>query len=161
MCGRRHWWGGSLKTVEGSAGGLASVHFSTLLLSRAGLFTIHSWASFRQPTNCILREVVVFPGVSALRIRIKHITLMWIQSQHFNRGFFGFFYVLYSTLLHLPPLRFHCVRRCWDRTQDCCDFGIDSRISSHSARSHRPQPAFYRVADLHYIRIQACSLHNK
>ncbi len=30
-----------------------------------------------------------------------------------------------STLLHLPPLRFHCVRGCWDRTQqDCCDFGI-------------------------------------
>jgi hypothetical protein len=24
-------------------------------------------------------------------------------------GFFGLFYVLYSTLLHLPPLRFHCV----------------------------------------------------
>ncbi len=27
---------------------------------------------------------------------------------------FGFF--LYSTLLHLPPLRFHCVGGCWDRT---------------------------------------------
>ncbi len=25
---------------------------------------------------------------------------------------------LYSTLLHLPPLRFHCVMECWDRTQD-------------------------------------------
>ncbi len=33
-------------------------------------------------------------------------------------------YVLYSTLLHLPPLRFHCVGGCWDRTLDCCDFGI-------------------------------------
>ncbi len=28
------------------------------------------------------------------------------------------FYVQYSTLLHLPPLRFHCVGGCWDRTQD-------------------------------------------
>ncbi len=31
-------------------------------------------------------------------------------------------FVLYSTLLHLPPLRFHCVDGCWDRTQylyDC------------------------------------------
>jgi hypothetical protein len=37
------------------------------------------------------------------------------------------FYVLYSTLLHLPPLRFHCVGGCWDRTQDCCDFGIGSQ----------------------------------
>jgi hypothetical protein len=27
---------------------------------------------------------------------------------------FGLF--LNSTLLHLPPLRFHCVRGCWDRT---------------------------------------------
>jgi hypothetical protein len=29
-----------------------------------------------------------------------------------NRGVFGFFYVLYSTLLHLPPLRFRCVGGC-------------------------------------------------
>jgi hypothetical protein len=34
------------------------------------------------------------------------------------------FYVLYSTLFHLPPLRFHCVRGCCDWTQDCCDLGI-------------------------------------
>jgi hypothetical protein len=41
-------------------------------------------------------------------------------------GFF-YFYVSYSTLLHLPPLRFNCVGGCWDRTQDCRDFGIDSQ----------------------------------
>jgi hypothetical protein len=43
-------------------------------------------------------------------------------------GFFQIFsfYVRYSTLLHLPPLRFHCVKGCWDLTQDYCDFGIDS-----------------------------------
>ncbi len=35
--------------------------------------------------------------------------------------------VRYSTLLHLAPLRFHCVGGCWDRTQDCCDFVIDSQ----------------------------------
>ncbi len=37
--------------------------------------------------------------------------------------------VAYATLLHLPPLRvrFHCVRGCWYRTLDCCDFGIDSQ----------------------------------
>ncbi len=45
--------------------------------------------------------------------------------------------VLYSTLLHLPPLRFHGVGECWDRTQDSCDFGIDCQTgSSHSATSH-------------------------
>jgi hypothetical protein len=42
--------------------------------------------------------------------------------------FFGFYCkVRYSTLLHLPPLRFHCVGGCWDRTEDSCDFGIDSQ----------------------------------
>jgi hypothetical protein len=38
-----------------------------------------------------------------------------------------FSYVLYSTLLHLPPLKFHCVGGCCDRTQDCCDIGIGSQ----------------------------------
>ncbi len=37
------------------------------------------------------------------------------------------FYVRYSTLLYQTPLRFHCVGGCWDQTQDCCDFGIDSQ----------------------------------
>jgi hypothetical protein len=44
-----------------------------------------------------------------------------------NRGVFEFFCFLYLTLLHLPPLRFRCVGGCWDRTQDCCDFGIGSQ----------------------------------
>jgi hypothetical protein len=51
-------------------------------------------------------------------------------------GIFGFFYFLctYSTLLHLRPLRFHCVGGCWDKTQDYCDFCIDTaRRSNHSA----------------------------
>ncbi len=41
----------------------------------------------------------------------------------FLGGFFEFFSVSvqYSTLFHLPPLRFHCVGGCWDRTQDRCD----------------------------------------
>jgi hypothetical protein len=39
-----------------------------------------------------------------------------------QEGFF--YYVLYSTLLYLPPLRFHCVGGWWDRTQDSCDFGF-------------------------------------
>ncbi len=41
---------------------------------------------------------------------------------NFNENVY-FFYVLYSILLHLPPLRFHCVGGCWDRTQECCYFG--------------------------------------
>ncbi len=53
--------------------------------------------------------------------------------------FFFFFNVLYLTLLHLPPLRFHFVGECLDRTQDCCDFGIGSQ---HWARSH---PLFEKI----------------
>ncbi len=52
--------------------------------------------------------------------------------KHFS--FFSFIFLcIYSTLRHLPPLRFHCVRGCWDLTQDCCDFGITARRSNHSA----------------------------
>jgi hypothetical protein len=44
-------------------------------------------------------------------------------------GSFLFMYDIYdiffSTLLHLPHLRFHCVEGCWDRTQDSCDYDID------------------------------------
>jgi hypothetical protein len=41
--------------------------------------------------------------------------------------FFDFFFEFTLSLLHLSPLRFHCVGGCWDRHQDCCDFGIDSQ----------------------------------
>ncbi len=44
-----------------------------------------------------------------------------------KRGFLKIFYVLYSTLLNLPPLRFHCVGGCLVRIQNCCDFGIGSQ----------------------------------
>ncbi len=39
----------------------------------------------------------------------------------------GFFFVPYSTLLHLPPLRFHCAGGCWDWTQDHCNWCIGSQ----------------------------------
>jgi hypothetical protein len=52
------------------------------------------------------------------------------KERQVNRGiFFIFFmYALYSTLLHLPSLRFHCVGGCWDRTQDNFDFGIGCQM---------------------------------
>jgi hypothetical protein len=41
--------------------------------------------------------------------------------------FLDFFLFVYDiqNCPHLPPLRFHCVGGCWDRTQDSCDYGID------------------------------------
>ncbi len=41
------------------------------------------------------------------------------------------FYKFYSTLLHLPPLRFRCAGRCWDWTQNCCIVCIGSQMMSH------------------------------
>jgi hypothetical protein len=38
-------------------------------------------------------------------------------SHQIKNGFFKFFYVLHSALLHLPPHRFHCAGRCWNRTR--------------------------------------------
>jgi hypothetical protein len=55
-----------------------------------------------------------------------HITLQYFQGRIF----------WYSTLLHLPSLRFHCVEGCWDQTQDCCDFALTARCSNHLAISH-------------------------
>ncbi len=43
-------------------------------------------------------------------------------------NFFLLFYARYSTLLHLPPLRFHCVGGCWDRNQNSCDYSIGSQM---------------------------------
>jgi hypothetical protein len=40
---------------------------------------------------------------------------------------FSSFFVQYSALLHLPPLRFHCADECWDRTQDRCNWCIGSQ----------------------------------
>ncbi len=42
-------------------------------------------------------------------------------------GIFYIFFVQYSALLHLPPLRFHCADGCWDRTQDRCIWCIGSQ----------------------------------
>ncbi len=65
----------------------------------------------------------------------KRFTILGKQNRSFihnvpiiNKMIFKeFFYVLYSTLLHLPPFRFHLVGRCWNQTQDCFDRGIGSQ----------------------------------
>jgi hypothetical protein len=78
-----------------------------------------------------------------LQQRIK--TLMnKLLNKKLNGDFihFLFFYLRYSTLLHLPPLRFHRVGGCWDRTQvgvcwnrtqRCCDRTQDAGIEPKDA----------------------------
>ncbi len=53
----------------------------------------------------------------------------------------GFFILLYSTLRHLPPLRFHCVAGCWDWTQDCFDFAIGIQISALAVHAYSQCPS--------------------
>ncbi len=49
------------------------------------------------------------------RLNIEKITFNPGGGNQFLKVFFDFFmYVLYTTLLHLPPLGFHCVGGCWD-----------------------------------------------
>ncbi len=66
-------------------------------------------------------------------IRTKYVRnkLYWLVYFNIFLIFFGgifiFLFVQYSALLHLPPLRFHCADGCWDRTQDRCNWCIDSQ----------------------------------
>jgi hypothetical protein len=56
----------------------------------------------------------------------------------FKGGFFGFFlfYVRYSTLFHLPSLRFHCVEDAGIEPRTVATTALTVRRSYHSARSH-------------------------
>ncbi len=91
-------------------------------------------------TSCtsILLVLVVVKGIP-----------MQCTSKLFLEG--NFIFIFMYALFPLPSPRFHCVGGCWDRTQDCCNFVIDSqtlkkplgdlihylaRSHPHSARSH-------------------------
>ena len=95
-----------------------------------------------------------------------------VTSHQHVQGNIALMYILYSTLLYLPPLRFHCVGGCWDEAQDCGDFGsgtwaVTVRHSNqsaidlikHSARSH-PHPAKshpHSAPDCIYTQLQISS----
>ncbi len=50
--------------------------------------------------------------------------------------FLDFLKILYSTLLHLPPFRFHCVRGCRIKPRTIATLALAARRSNQSARSH-------------------------
>ncbi len=50
------------------------------------------------------------------------------------QNYFVLIFSPFIQLLHLPPFRFHCVGGCWDQTQDCCDFSIDSQTHVTTTR---------------------------
>ncbi len=83
-----------------------------------------TWTTFMAQTPLYL-EIIKHPGTDSpspsdsslprdYRISRYRLSFIWISYIFWG----GFFFVLYSTLLHLPPLRFHCADGCWDRTQD-------------------------------------------
>jgi hypothetical protein len=53
--------------------------------------------------------------------------MLHIQNKPLLLAYWMFKGEIFGFLLHLPPLRFHCVGGCWERTQDCYDYGIDSQ----------------------------------
>jgi hypothetical protein len=67
----------------------------------------------------------------------KHIRAFFFKGRDTLWGYLIFFFfwggdffsfsLQHSALLHLPPLRFHCADGCWDRTQDRCNWCIDSQ----------------------------------
>jgi hypothetical protein len=67
------------------------------------------------------------------------------------------FFVLYSTLVHLLPLRFYGVGGCRDRTQDCFDSGIGSFSSTSDIcfLLTEPRPILARVK-LTQVRHKLC-----
>ncbi len=139
---------------------------------------IQNSTSLNIPQDCTVEQYIVPHGhilknVTSLPVLRSYLILSglftWIRPEHsilhghvfkgelvqiFKQGdFIASFYVLYSILLHLLPLRFHCIGGFWNRTQDCCDFGMavsdsgalttrlylihgPARSHSPSARSH-------------------------
>jgi hypothetical protein len=86
--------------------------------------------------NVISSPTDVSPNEKS-RLMRRRVPDRWVL-RHFLY-FILHFSLLYSTLLHLPPFRFHCVGGCWDLTQDSCDLGLAVRHFNHSARSHPPR----------------------
>ncbi len=77
-----------------------------------------------------LSERIVSPSVGSVKGESHNALPSWrllprVDSvQNLKTRFLGFFYVLYSTLLHLPPLRFNCVSGC------CTQFRISNTVDS-------------------------------
>jgi hypothetical protein len=64
-------------------------------------------------------------------------------------NFWIFFYVLYSTLLHLPPLRFH--GGCWDRIQN---FSIPDPGTASKNLSIVTQKIISKLSEIEFLPIR-------
>ncbi len=89
--------------------------------------------SFYYFFSIFYEQTVVFAALDRKKLSLVNFSVyaykLWFSNAFrvFSELYCIFFKVLYSTLLHLPPLRFHYVGGCWDWTQVCYDFVIDSQ----------------------------------
>ncbi len=81
--------------------------------------TDRHWEKF----DCSWRKLIVHVTHGETGQKLGEIFIYFF----FGGGDFVYFFVLYSALLHLPPLRFHYADGCWDRTQDRCNWCIGSQ----------------------------------
>ncbi len=91
------------------------------------------------PTAAVLTEElkgtsVILDGSTANLKIIACISLLKLQNSKFQLQGDFFLYILYSTLLHLMPLRFHCVGGCWIEPTTVATLALAARFSR--ARSH-------------------------
>jgi hypothetical protein len=100
--------------------------FSSMLLAFLGVVAV--------PLECLL---LTRPSCCQLLISLPCLSFssgsLYAVLSLFLTVDFRFLLLLYSTLLYLLSLMFHCVERCWDRTQDRCNLGV--RHSKPSAGS--------------------------
>jgi hypothetical protein len=83
----------------------------------------------KNPGNSFLREVLMPKCLNGSQMeKMKKLAniFRFPDIKVFIKGVTLHFFILYSALFHLPPLRFHCVRGGWDRTLDSCYFGTGS-----------------------------------
>jgi hypothetical protein len=79
-------------------------------------FSTHT-EKIKQCLDCFVIKLVNDVLVNTSPRYCPFIILQWLHHTT-DLILINIFFVLYSTLLHLPPLRFHCAEGCWDRSSN-------------------------------------------
>ncbi len=125
---------------------LCGTGFLPVLANRVGMeggtssnFANSNFASHHRPSANTVKMSASLSFLLVLFVSVGQV----VARQHLNKGILGFFLVPYSTLLHLPPLRFHCVRdaRIEPRTvARLATLALAVRRSNYSTRFHPQIP---------------------
>ncbi len=74
----------------------------------------HLWSRKMSRQDLQRTSPLILTTGSSLSPYLSHGIEQYIHFFKYFLGDFFLFFVLYSTLLHLPPLSFHCADGCWD-----------------------------------------------